>query len=153
MTELLEFEAVLLSVPGTAALMVEFPFDVQALYGTKGQVKVLATFDGIPYRGSLAKMGHPRHFLFVRKDIKAQLGKNAGDSVMVTVIKDSEPRVVIVPEELMELWAQNPAAQSMFEGLSYTHQKEYVQWINDAKRPETRQKRLHKTLEMLLNKQ
>jgi len=151
MNEVLEFDAVLDAVEGIEALSIDFPYNVQEIYGVKGQVKVKVTYDGVPYRGSLAKMGHHCHFLIVRKDIRKLIGKNAGDIVHVTVQRDTEERVVELPAELAELFEQNPAAQSHYDKLSYTHRKEYVQWINEAKRSETRQNRLHKTIEMLLN--
>lgn len=150
MDETLEFEAVLDGVQGTEALSINFPYDVEKLYGTRGQVKVKVTYDGVPYRGSLAKMGQPCHFLLVRKDIRKQIGKNAGDKVWVTVQRDTEERVVEVPDDLAALFAQNPEAKTRYDKLSYTHRKEYAQWIAEAKRPETRLNRLHKTIEMLL---
>lgn len=146
------FEGVLKPVENTSAMMIDFPFDVQECFGTKGQVKMLATYDGIPYRGSLAKMGHACHFLVVRTDILKQLGKKAGDTVYVSVQKDLEERIVELPPELAALFEVNPEAKGVYDRLSYTHRKEYVQWINEAKRPETRQNRLLKTIEMLLNK-
>ncbi len=151
MNDLLEFDAVLDAVEGIEALSVNFPYDVQEVYGVRGQVKVKVTYDGVPYRGSLAKMGHHCHFLLVRKDIRKLIGKNAGDTVRVTVQRDTEERVVEVPAELADLFQQNPEAKALYDKLSYTHRKEYVQWINEAKRPETRQNRLAKTIEMLLN--
>ncbi len=151
MSDILEFDAVLNAVEGIEALSIDFPYDVQETYGVRGQVKVKVTYDGVPYRGSLAKMGHDCHFLIVRKDIRKQLGKNAGDIVHVTVQRDTEERVVELPPELADLFIQNPEAKVRYDKLSYTHRKEYVQWINEAKRPETRQNRLAKTIEMLMN--
>jgi hypothetical protein len=151
MNDILEFDAVLEEVKGMEALTINFPYDTQELYGVRGQVKVKVTYDGVPYRGSLAKMGHHCHFLLVRKDVRKQIGKNAGDKVHVTVQRDTEERVVELPPELADLFVQNPEAQARYDKLSYTHRKEYVQWINEAKRPETRQNRLVKTIEMLMN--
>jgi len=62
---------------------------------------------------------------------------------------DAEERVVAVPAELKRAFKSNKDAKSAFERLSYTHQKEYVTWINEAKKDETRQSRIVKTLEML----
>ena len=78
------FDAVLQKVPDIDGAYVEIPFDVQAAFG-KGRVKVLATFDGVPYNGSLVRMGTPGHIIGVRKDIRAKLGKQPGDTVHVTV--------------------------------------------------------------------
>lgn len=79
-----EFDAVIRKVPDIDGAYVEFPHDVQALFG-KGRVKVAATFDGVPYAWSLVRMGTPGHILGMRKDIRAQIGKQPGDTVHVTV--------------------------------------------------------------------
>ena len=82
--ETYSFDAVIRKVPDIDGAYVEIPFDVQAAFG-KARVKVLATFDGVPYNGSLVRMGTPGHIIGVRKDIRAKLGKQPGDTVHVTV--------------------------------------------------------------------
>ncbi len=153
MEKTFEFDAVIQDGgekwPEAACIM--FPYDIKESFGTKGQVKVKATFDGVPYRGSLANMGMG-HMLVMRKDIRAQVGKSHGDTVRVTIVKDTEERVVEVPEALQKILDKNPEAKSFYDGLSYTNRKEYARWIATAKRPETKERRLAKTLEMLLNK-
>ena len=99
---LISFEGILKPVENTSAMMIDFPFSVEELFGVKGQVKIVAHYDGIPYRGSLAKMGRSCHFLVVRIDILKQLGKKAGETVQVTVQKDLEERIVELPPELAE---------------------------------------------------
>ena len=150
MDEILEFEAVLDGVEGTEALSINFPYDVEKLYGTRGQVKVKVTYDGVPYRGSLAKMGHHCHFLLVRKDIRKQIDKSAGDMVRVTVQRDTEERIVEIPDDLAALFVEHPEAKARYDHLSYTNRKEYVRWIRDAKRPETHASRLQKTIALLM---
>ena len=59
------------------------------------------------------------------------------------------PQVVLVPEDLQAALEADPQAQAFFAKLSYTHQKEYVQWIEQAKRLETRQRRIEGTIELL----
>lgn len=78
------FDAVIQKVPDIDGAYVDIPFDVRAAFG-KGCVKVHATFDGAPYDGSLVRMGTPGHILGLRKDIRAKIGKQAGDTVHVTV--------------------------------------------------------------------
>ncbi|MCB0851749.1 MAG: DUF1905 domain-containing protein [Bacteroidetes bacterium] len=144
------FEAELKSNPKYPnAAYIEIPFDVEEVYGKKNQVKVLAHFDGISYRGSLVKMGMPCHVLPVLKEIREKLGKTHGNFVTVELERDTKPRVAEVPLDLKELLKQNPEAKAYFEKLSYTHQKEYVNWINSAKKEATRERRLNKTIEML----
>lgn len=148
------FEAEMLTAPKYKnSAYVEIPFDLKEAFGQKNLVKVKATFDGVPYRGSIAKMGGPAPILIIRKDIRAQLGgKGIGDKVLVTVEKDTEERVVEVPEELQKLLDENPEAKAFYEGLAYTYRKEYARWISSAKREATKLSRLEKTLDKLLNK-
>lgn len=79
-----EFDAVIRKVPDIDGAYVEIPFDVRSLFG-KGRVKVHAAFDGVPYDGSLVRMGTPGHILGLRKDIRTQIGKQPGDTVHVTL--------------------------------------------------------------------
>ena len=146
---ILEFEGILNGMEGMESLSIDFPYDVFELYGVKGQVKVKITYDGVPYQGSLAKMGTNCHWLLVRKDIRKLIGKNAGDTVKVTVQRDLEERIVDIPDELLALLDANPREQQFFDQLSFTNRKEYARWISDAKRPETKEKRLAQTLEKL----
>jgi hypothetical protein len=67
---------------GMDTAFITIPFDVEKAYGTKGQVKVKATFDGYPYRGVIANMGIGCHILGLRKDIRAAIGKTVGDKVL-----------------------------------------------------------------------
>jgi hypothetical protein len=127
-----------------------FPYDTEKEFATKGKVPVKATLQGVPYAGSLMRMGCPQHMLGVPKAIRVQLGKSPGDTIDVELWKDDEARTLEVPaafEELMKKEGLLPA----FEKLSYTHRKEYCRWIADAKKEETRLKRLEKAVGMLRN--
>lgn len=126
---------------------VEIPFDVEQVYGRK-RVPVRATIDGAAYRGSVARMGGA-YILGVLKDLRRQIGRDIGDEVDVVLTEDTEERTVDVPTDLAAALAGDSAARDRFDKLSYTHQREYVQWITEAKRESTRQTRVTKTLEML----
>lgn len=133
---------------GGGGAYVSVPFDVEAAFGKK-RVKVYATLDGIPYRGSLVRMGTTCHLLPVLKDIRQRLGKSIGEEIQVMLEEDTLPRQVSVPPDLQAALDSVPAAYTFFQQLSYTHQKETVQWVEAAKRPDTRQKRIQHTVEML----
>lgn len=141
------FTATIQSVDGGGAF-VEVPFDVEAAFGSK-RPKVKALIEGIPYRGILTRMDTECHILGIRKEIREQAGKTFGDEVTITVEPDTEPRVVEVPADLLKELKKDREAQAFFDKLSYTHQKEYVTWITEAKKEETRQNRIAKTIEML----
>lgn len=79
-----EFSAIIRKVPDIDGAYVEIPFDVRAEFG-RGRVLVHATFDGEPYDGQVVKMGTLCHVIGLRKDIRAKIGKQPGDSVIVTL--------------------------------------------------------------------
>lgn len=79
-----EFRAEIKKVPDIDGAYIEFPYDVREEF-KKGRVKVHATFDGVPYDGSLVRMKTPGHIIGVRKDIRASIQKQPGDLVQVTI--------------------------------------------------------------------
>jgi uncharacterized protein YdeI (YjbR/CyaY-like superfamily) len=87
--------------------------------------------------------------LIILKGIREQIGKTFGDEVTVSVEPDVEPRVIEIPKDLLKELKKDKEARTFFDKLSYTHRKEYVRWVEEAKREETRQNRIVKTIEML----
>jgi hypothetical protein len=126
---------------------VEVQEEVVAALGGGGRIPVQATFDGIAYRGSIASMGGCKA-LGILKDIRSQLGKGAGDPVTVTVERDSAERTIEVPADFAAA-LEEAGLRKTFDALAYTHRREHVNAINDAKLPETRARRITKALEML----
>jgi len=131
---------------------IEFPYDVRAEFGTGGRVPVRATFDGIPYRGSLAPMGGICHIIGILKEIRQRLDKKAGDTVAVVLARDEEERTVAVPPELLSALEKNPEARKRFEALSYTHRKEWAHYVDEAKGADTRLRRAEKAVVIILEK-
>jgi len=90
-----EFEAVIQKADDMDAAYIAIPFDIKAIYG-KGRLKVHATFDGEPYSGSIVNMGVKNtdgsicYIIGIRKDIRARIGKQPGDTIHVTIIKREE---------------------------------------------------------------
>jgi hypothetical protein len=140
------FEAAIVVNDGGGA-WVEVPGEVVAALGGGGRIPVVASFDGVGYRGSIASMGGCMA-LGVLKSIRSELGKGDGDAVTVTVERDTGERVVEVPEDLAAALAE-AGLREAFDGLSYSHRREHVNAINDAKKAETRARRIAKALEML----
>jgi len=127
-----------------------FPYDVEKEFGTKGKVPVQATFDGVPYKGSLFKYSYSQHVLGILKSIREQIGKQPGDTVDLAIWKDEELRTVEIPADFRNR-LKKESLLPIFEKLSYTHRKEYCRWITEAKKEETRLRRLEKAVEMLRN--
>ena len=124
---------------------VSFPGDAEKLFGVKGRVPVRVTFDGIPYRGSMVRMGTKRHLLLMLKEIREKLGKDRGDPIHVTVELDDEPRVVVLAADV-EAAYNKAKVLDKYRALSYSHQREYNLWIEDTKNAETRAKRIAKAV-------
>jgi hypothetical protein len=143
-----KFTARIEEAPRGGAFVV-LPAPVIQELGGGGRIKVKATFDGIPYRGSIVRMGG-ESVIGLLKDIRGGLGKGPGDDIEVTVERDLEEREVEIPAELAALLDASPAAQKAFDALSYSHRREHALHVAEAKKPETRQRRAAKTIETLL---
>ena len=137
-----KFDAIIQEGRGGGAF-VEVPFDVKAELGT-ARHKVKVTFDGVAYRGTIASMGGVS-LIGILKDIRAKIGKDIGDKVRVTVEADAAPREVEVPADVAEA-LKAAKLSAVFEKLSYTHRKEYINAIAEAKKPETRARRIAKMI-------
>ena len=133
---------------GGGGAFVEVPFDVEKAFGSK-KPKVKAMIEGVSYRGTLVRMGGPNHMLIILKGIREQIGKTFGDEVKVSVEADTEERVIEIPPELAKAFKKEKAAAEYFNSLTYSHKREYVGFITEAKKEETRQNRIVKTMEML----
>jgi bifunctional DNA-binding transcriptional regulator/antitoxin component of YhaV-PrlF toxin-antitoxin module len=134
---------------GNGGAYVTIPFDVEKTFGMK-RVKIQATINGDPYRGTLVRMGTPQHILIIPKEIRQKIGKSIGDEVIVELEEDLAERIVDIPEDLVQALEAQPGALEVFRKLSYTHQKEYVRWVTEAKRADTRQHRIQQTVVMLV---
>lgn len=141
------FKAVIRNA-GDGGAFVEVPFDVEKEYGSK-RPKVKALIEGLPYRGMLVRMGTECHLLLILKSIREQSGRTFGDEVKVTLEPDTEARIIEVPPDLQKALKKEKAAQAYFNSLAYTHRREYVNYILEAKREETRLRRVEKVVGML----
>jgi Domain of unknown function (DUF1905)/Bacteriocin-protection, YdeI or OmpD-Associated len=133
---------------GRGGHLVEVPQDVIATLGGRGRTPVSATFDGVSYRGSIVKM-RGITMIGVTKAIMAEAGVGVGDTLTVVLENDDAPREVDVPEELTKAFRRSQGAKAEWDRLPFTHQREYVEAILDAKRPETRARRIETTIEAL----
>jgi uncharacterized protein YdeI (YjbR/CyaY-like superfamily) len=87
-------------------------------------------------------MGEGQHFMMVNKEMWEGAKIQEGRAVEVVLEKDTDLRTVEIPRDLMTALSQHRTARKIFESLSYTHKKEYVRWIESAKRSETRERRI-----------
>ena len=128
-----------------AGRLVEVPLDVPALFG-QARPPVKATVNGHTFRSTIAVYGG-KYYLGFNREVRDAAGIEDGDLLMIDLDRDQEERKVEVPHDLEA--ALDPATRATFDNLSFTHRREYVRWIEEAKREETRARRVAKAVEML----
>ncbi|MBN8589496.1 MAG: DUF1905 domain-containing protein [Rhodothermia bacterium] len=134
--------------PGTWTFIV-MPFNVEETYGVRSQFKVRGTINEVEFAGTLMPRGDGTHFLVVKQALREKIGKEKGDTVAVFLEPDTGTREVTIPSDVELALKLKPEALTTFNALSYSHKKEYIDWIESAKRAKTRQNRILKMLEKL----
>ena len=129
---------------------ITIPFDVEEVFGSK-RVPVKATINGAEYRGSIVRMSE-KYMLGIPKEFRERAGIKAGDNIVVTLEKDVAERTVDIPSDLAKELKKDKSLRAAWDGLSFTLRKENARALEEAKQPETRARRLEKTLELLRSK-
>ena len=140
------FETVLNKHEKLDATGIDIPFDVEEVFGTK-RVPVKAVINGAEYRGSIVWMGG-KYVLGIPKAFREKARIAAGDHIVVTIERDADERTVTVPADLAAV-LEGSRLRDSFDAMSYTHRKEHVRAIEEAKAPETRLRRIQKAIEMI----
>jgi len=143
----IEFVTKLVQSEGWVCL--NFPVAASRKLGTRARVPVIGTINGFPMRTSAFPMGGNTHMILVNKEMQKTAQVGAGDSVKVVIEIDVKPRVLTIPPDLKSALARSPVSRDAFERLSYSHRREYLRWIEEAKKNETRAKRIEKAVQML----
>jgi hypothetical protein len=133
---------------GTTATGIPVPAEVVASLGPSKRPPVRVTIGGYTYRTTVAIMGG-EFLLSLSAENRLGAGVAAGDEVEVEIELDTEPREITVPPDFSEALDGDAEAKRLFEGLSYSHKRWYVTWIEQAKRAETRQTRIGQAVGML----
>ena len=124
------------------------PREVEHALGLKGRPKIQSVIAGHSYRGSL--MPTPEGFgLGVLKAIQQAAGVKRGDVITVDLDLDTAPRVIEPPRDLAAALARDKRAAASWEKLSYTNKREIALSLEEAKKPETRERRLAAALARL----
>ena len=147
--ETLKFTATIKAVDKVDGAYVEFPYDVKEVFGSKGKIKVAATFDGYEYRGILTNMGTDCHIIGITKEIRSKIGKQPGDEIEVTIKEDTESRAKEIPQSLSDALLSNSDAYEFFNTLTDSQKNKFITYIESAKKKETADSRLEKVIEML----
>ena len=133
---------------GKTAAGIEVPAEVVAALSSSKKPAVRVTINGFTYRSTVASMGG-KFMLGVSNDVREKAGVAAGQAVDVTLELDTEPRVVELPDDFKRALAKDKAATKTFEALSYSNKRRLVEPIAAIKTPETRQRRIEKTVGLL----
>lgn len=146
------FRAVVNRKEGGEVCSINIPFDVEQTFGARGRVPVRGTINGAPFRSSVFRMGGDCHFMVVNREMREAAGVRGGETVPVTLERDTEARTVTPPADLARAVKANKDARAAWDRLSYTHRKEHVRAVEEAKKPETRRRRIEKAVEQLAEK-
>ena len=145
----MKFEATLDKHDQYDATGITIPFDVQEVFGGK-KVPVKVRINAAEYRSTIFRM-KGEYLLVVPRAFREAAGVKAGERVTVEIERDTEARTVEVPEDLAQALSDAGLSEA-FAKMSYTHRKEYVSSVSEAKKPETRARRIAKAVEMIAEK-
>jgi hypothetical protein len=128
---------------GKTATGIRIPDEVIESLGSSKRPPVAVTINGHTYRTTAVRMGG-QFFVPLSAENREAAGVAAGDDITVDIEADTAPREVTMPDDLAA--AMDDGARTAYDGLSYTHRKEWVRWVEEAKKPETRATRIEKTV-------
>ncbi|HSP36121.1 MAG TPA: YdeI/OmpD-associated family protein [Frankiaceae bacterium] len=133
---------------GKTATGIEVPASVVEALGSGRRPSVRITVGAHTYRTTVA-VRQGRFLVPLSAENRTAAGVAAGDELDVDLELDEAPREVVVPPDLQQAFEQESQAQSFFDRLAFSHRKEWVRWIEEAKKPETRQRRVENTVAAL----
>ena len=117
--------------------------------GAKHMSRVTGTLNGHPFRSNVMRTGGA-FFLGVHKANVDALGLSPGDTVAVVMSLDAEPRGDDTPPAILaQALQEDPVAAATWKDLAPSHRREYVGYIKEAKKDETRARRVRRTIDEL----
>ena len=145
-----KFKTTIMQAEGMNATGIVVPDAVVAKLGQGKKPKVVVSLKGYSYRSTVAVMGG-KFMLPLAKEHRDKAGLKGGDKVEVSLEVDDAPREVEVPKDLAAA-LKKAGARAAFDKLAFTHRKEHVRAIEEAKAAETRARRIEKAVAMVLAK-
>jgi len=142
----LQFDGRLESDQG--ACFIRVPPQTLTALGEGKRAPVKVTLNGYTYRTTIAVYGG-KSYIGVRREVREAAGVAAGDRLAVGLEYDAQVRTVDLPQVLRVALEADAATAAAFEKLSYTRQKEFVQWVTGAKRAETQRRRMEQAIATL----
>jgi hypothetical protein len=123
------------------------PFDPKPVFG-KVRAPVKVTLNGYTYRSTICSMGNGSS-IPLRRSNREAAGLEGGEKLNVTLQLDEEQREVKPPAPLVKALKAAPPALDRWHELSYSHQREYAEAIEEARKPETRARRIEDAVRMI----
>jgi bifunctional DNA-binding transcriptional regulator/antitoxin component of YhaV-PrlF toxin-antitoxin module len=149
MDDKITFETVLEKHENIEATGIFFPFDIEKTFGAK-RVPVKVWINKAFYISTIVKM-NGKYCMVVPKKVRDEAKIKATELINVTIQRDTDKRTIEIPADFAAALAKNNLLE-VFKKMSFTHQKEYISSIIDAKKEETRLRRISKNIEMIANK-
>ena len=140
----MEFTATV-ELHGRTATGIEVPEEVVAELGDSRRPAVTITVNGYAYRTTVARMGG-KFLVPLSAEHRSAAGVEAGEQVRVGIELDTAARTTEVPDDLATALASSPEARATYDGCSPSQQKEWVRWITEAKKPQTRAARVERAI-------
>jgi hypothetical protein len=134
-----------LKLTGRTATYVEVPLDVPKVFG-RARPPVSGTVNGAPLRSTIARYGD-EYLLVINRQVREAAGAAAGDTVEIELELDTKPRIVKLPNDFAA--ALDDEARAIFDRMSNSHRKDYVEWIKEAKHEDTRERRIAKAVALI----
>ena len=145
-----KFSAPIMRKSGEAAwYYVLFPFDVEEEFGTKGIVRMKGTYNNNPCEWALIPLGDGTHHIIVSGEMRKKAGIRLGNIMSFELMVNTMPYEIIIPEELEEGFELEPGMKARFEVQKLGFKKNMIVWLNQAKQPETKAKRVAEILRRL----
>ncbi|MFZ0211329.1 MAG: YdeI/OmpD-associated family protein [Candidatus Acidiferrales bacterium] len=131
---------------------VDVPEEVSRALGGRGYIPVVVMVQGLVIRTTLVPAGNKQYRLFIDGKIRKKLGVDAGDFVGITLRVDKKSNEVAVPEDVAAALRKTPGARRAFKAITPGLRREFLRWLLNAKRPETRAKRIERAIPILIER-
>ena len=141
------FTTTIISDDDSSMCAIEVPFDPKEVFG-KVRAPVKVTINSHTFRSTIARMGG-QTFIPLRRSNREAANVEGGQRVRVTLELDTAPRVVKPPADFLKALKAKSEAWKRWSELSYSHQREHVEAIEEARKPETRARRIARAVEAL----
>jgi hypothetical protein len=118
--------------------------------GVRGRVWLRGTLEGHPFWVAAQPMGDGNHWVTVNREMRAEMGLVGDEEVEAVFVQADGPPELAVPDDLRRALESHEEAQALFQRMSHNHRKEYIRWVAEAKRPETRARRASQAIERII---